>query len=173
MAGLHRIPLTGLKEGSHLYEFKIDGGFFELFDESLIKDADLKAVVELIKRSAHMELNIKIKGRVSLPCDRCLDLYEQEIETDDRVLIKFGDQWEEVDDEVIMIPYGENELELDQLFYEFTHLGLPLKKVHADDDKGNSTCNPEMLEKLNKHIVRDEKKTDPRWNELKKLKGKK
>ncbi|MEA1886450.1 MAG: DUF177 domain-containing protein [Bacteroidota bacterium] len=171
MTGLYKIPLTGLKEGNHLYDFKIDRNFFSHFEKSEIQEAELQAAVSLEKRSAHIEIGIKLSGTVRLMCDRCLDMYTQDLNTDDGVLIKFGEQWEEVNDEVIIIPYGENEFVLDQLFYEFAHLGLPLKKMHPDDEYGNSTCNPKMLKKLEEHLVRGNKDLDPRWTELEKLKN--
>ena len=171
MQGIYSIPLTGLKEGNHLYDFKIDSKFFASFEKSEIHEAELEAVISLIKRSSHMEVRIKITGTVILICDRCLELYTQELSTEDRILIKFGEQWEEVDDEIIMIPFGESEFKLDQLIYEFAHLGLPLKKMHPDDEHGNSTCNPEMLRKLEQHLVHGEGKGDPRWKELEKLRN--
>jgi uncharacterized protein len=41
--------------------------------------------------------------------------------------------------------------------------------VHPEDKNGKSTCDPEMLEKLRKHVVIIDSEADPRWNELKKL----
>ena len=60
-------------------------------------------------------------------------------------------------------------LDLKQHFYEFIYLALPIKRVHPDDKSGNSTCDPDMLKKLNEHIVEEEPDNDPRWDELKKL----
>ncbi len=171
MQSMYSIPLKGLKEGNHLYDFKIDSNFFASFEKSEIHEAELMAVASLYKSSSHMELVIKITGSVILVCDRCLDPYTQEISTEDRILIKFGEQWEEVNDEVIIVPFEESEFKLDQLIYEFVHLGLPLKKMHPDDDHGNSTCNPDMLKKLEKHLSHGEGNGDPRWRELEQLKN--
>ncbi|MDZ7739242.1 MAG: DUF177 domain-containing protein [Bacteroidales bacterium] len=171
MRGFYSIPLTGLKEGSHSFDFKIGSDFFNSYEESLIQEATLQADIDLVRRSAHMEMLIKLNGTVELICDRCLELYTQEMHTEDRILIKFGEQWEEVDDEVIMVPFGENDFQLDHLFYEFAHLGLPLKKVHPDDENGDSTCDPDMLERLDQHIINEDEKIDPRWKELEKLKN--
>ncbi len=41
--------------------------------------------------------------------------------------------------------------------------------MHPDDSRGNSTCDPAMLQKLREHIVSEENESDPRWDELKKL----
>lgn len=171
MQSMYSIPLKGLKEGNHLYDFKIDSNFFASFEKSEIHEAELKAVASLYKSSSHMELEIKITGSVILVCDRCLDPYNQEISTEDRILIKFGEQWEEVNDEVIIVPFGESEFKLDQLIYEFVHLGLPLKKMHPNDEHGKSTCNPDMLKKLEKHLSHGEGNGDPRWRELEQLKN--
>ncbi|MBS0010952.1 MAG: DUF177 domain-containing protein [Bacteroidales bacterium] len=172
MRGLYGIPLRGLKEGIHLYDFKIDSNFFASFEKSEIHEAMLEAAVTLLKRSAHMEIRVEISGTVILTCDRCLELYTERLNSDDRVLLKYGDHREELDDEVIIIPYDESEFYLDQLIYEFAHLALPLKKTHHDDENGNSTCNPEMLEKLSRHMVKGpEDNNDPRWQELEKLKN--
>lgn len=171
MQGIYSIPLTGLKEGNHLYDFKIDSNFFASFEKSEIHEAELDVICNLIKCSSHMEITIKITGTVSLICDRCLDLYIQEFSTDNTILVKHGEQWEGVDDEVIMIPCGESEFKLDQLIYEFAHLGLPLKKMHPDDEYGNSTCNPAMLKKLEQHLTGEGRISDPRWAELEKLKN--
>ena len=171
MHSLYSIPVSGQKEGSHIYDFKIDTDFFSSFEKSVIHEADLNASINLLKRSAHMELVIKISGTVKLTCDRCLDLYSQAVDTENRVLIKFGDKLDEMDDEILVIPHNINELDLSQLLYEFTHLGLPLRKMHPDDENGNSTCNPRMLEKLEQHLIRSDAIRDPRWNELEKLKN--
>ena len=56
-----------------------------------------------------------------------------------------------------------------QHIYEYIQLALPIKRVHTDDSEGNSTCDPEMLKKLNEFIVEEENNTDPRWDELRKL----
>ncbi|MBN1387136.1 MAG: DUF177 domain-containing protein [Bacteroidales bacterium] len=171
MQSIFSIPLKGLKEGNHLYDFKIDSNFFASFEKSEIHEAELKAVVSLNKSPSHIELRIEITGTVILICDRCLDPYTQGISTDNRILVKFGEKWEEVDDEVIIIPFGESEFELDQLIYEFAHLGLPLKKMHPDDEFGNSTCNPDMLSKLKQHLVNRSGNVDPRWKELEQLRN--
>ena len=169
-SGFYMIPLSGLKEGSHLYDFKIDDKFFAEFEESEIKSADLTALVRLTKRSAHMELKVELEGSAEIMCDRCLEYFFQEIESENNLFIKYGNNPEEVDDKVVIIPWGESELDLKQLIYEFAHLGLPLQRIHPDDKKGNSSCNPEMLLKLGEHMTVKNEGIDPRWQELNKLK---
>ena len=105
MSGIYTIPLNGLKEGSHIYDFDVDKDFFVDFEESTIGLSRLKVEAVLIKRSAHMELEIALSGEVSTMCDRCLDDYWQIINFTNRLLVKFGEDWEDVDDEVLTIKY--------------------------------------------------------------------
>jgi len=48
---------------------------------------------------------------------------------------------------------------------------LPIKKVHPEDNDGNSTCNPKVIKKLEE--LENQNPIDSRWNELKKLKNNK
>lgn len=167
-SSLYNIPLTGLKEGSHLYEFEVDDDFFEQFEESEISKGSFKIVTTLVKRSAHMELFMNINGSAELICDRCVEVYLQRVETSCKLIIKFGDQWDEVDDEILMIPHGESNLNLTQLFYEYIHLGLPIKRVHPEEDGGDGGCDPEMLKRIY-GIEKNNEWIDPRWKDLNKI----
>jgi uncharacterized protein len=169
MSGLFIIPISGLKEGHHLYDFEIGDKFFEEFEESEIKEGKLSVVAELDKRSSHFDLIIKITGEVRICCDRCLEMFFQPVNCENRLLIKFGKQWDDSDPDIITVPADEHELDIKQYLYEFIHLDLPIKRVHPLDENGTSTCNPEMLKKLEQHVVNVDRMNDPRWDELKKL----
>jgi DUF177 domain-containing protein len=169
MSGLFAIPISGLKEGQHYFDFKINKAFFDQVEESEVKEGDLTAVVEADKRSSHIDLTIRISGTVSISCDRCLEMFLQPVDCINRLLIKFGKVQDNDDPDMITIPADEHELDMKQFFYEYILLSLPIKRIHPDDSKGNSSCNPVMLGKLREHIVSDENGDDPRWDELKKL----
>jgi DUF177 domain-containing protein len=82
-----------------------------------------------------------------------------------------GSDSEDEDDDIITIAANEHELDLSQYIYEYITLSLPIKRVHPEDEKGNSTCNKEVLKKLEKFLIEEENKnTDPRWNGLKNIK---
>ncbi|MBK8882594.1 MAG: DUF177 domain-containing protein [Bacteroidales bacterium] len=84
-------------------------------------------------------------------------------------MIKFGKKIEDSDPDIISFTTDEHELDLTQHFYEYIHLALPIKRVHPDDENGNSTCDPLMLDKLKELIVEEDNDNDPRWDELRKL----
>ena len=169
MSGSYTIGLSGLKEGLHSIELEIDNKFFENFEESEIKEGSLVANIELEKRSSHVDLYIRISGKVKVCCDRCLEMFFYQLTSGNRLLVKFGKKIEDSDSDIISLTTDENELDLQQHLYEYIHLALPIKRVHPDDKSGNSTCDPVMLKKLKELIVEEESENDPRWDELKKL----
>ncbi len=169
MSLLYTIPVSGLKEGCHTIDFEINKEFFEKFEESEVKEGSLIASVDIDKRTTHADLIIRISGSVRLCCDRCLEMFSHPVDCENRLLIKFGKSLEYSDPDVLSISADEHELDLAQHLYEFIHLALPIRRVHPDDNEGNSTCDQVMLKKLEEFIIEDEIKDDPRWDELKRL----
>lgn len=169
MSRQYIIPIGGLKDGNHKFDFEIGNRFFESFEESEVKEGDLTAEVSLEKRSTHIDLLVKIKGSIMISCTRCLEIFPWPVESESRLLVKFGNSEEEIDPEIIYLPHGENELDLKQHLFEDILLALPIRRIHPDDSEGNSTCDPVMLKKLEDLRITEEPDTDPRWNELKKL----
>ena len=169
MSGIYSIPVYGLKEEQYAYNFEIGNEFFELFEESEVKEGELVITVIADKRSSHIDLHIKVNGEVQVPCDRCLAPFSQHVEGSYRLLVKFGREFDDSDPEIITLPVDEQVLDMSQFFYEYILLALPIKKIHPDDRNGVSQCDPEMIKKLEEHLTSDIDETDPRWNELKKL----
>jgi uncharacterized protein len=169
MSGFFTIPVSGIKVGHHKFEFRINKKFFDLFEEWEIKEGQLVAVAEIEKSFSHLDLCIKISGKVRVCCDRCLEMFDHPVECENRLLVKFGHAKDESDPEIITIPRDENDLDLKQYLYEFIYLALPIQRIHPDIAEGISTCDPVMLQKLKEHLVEKETRTDPRWNDLKKL----
>jgi uncharacterized metal-binding protein YceD (DUF177 family) len=169
MSGSYTILLSGLKEGHHAVDFEIDKEFFELFEESEVKEGSLIANIEMDKRSTHLDLIIRVSGSVRISCDRCLEMFSQPIASENRLLVKFGKSIDDTDPDILSIPIYENELDLHQQLYEFIMLALPIKRVHPLDKNRKSMCDPGMLKKLEELIIEEEKEDDPRWDELKKL----
>ena len=169
MSGSYTILLSGLKEGHHAVDFEIDKEFFELFEESEVKEGSLIANIEMDKRSTHLDMIIRVSGTVRVSCDRCLEMFSQPVKSENRLLVKFGKSIEDTDPDILSVPVDEHELDLQQQLYEFIMLALPIKRVHPADKNGKSTCDPVMLKKLEELIIDEEKENDPRWDELKKL----
>jgi uncharacterized metal-binding protein YceD (DUF177 family) len=168
MSGEYSIPIGGIKEGKHTYEFEIGKKFFELFEESEVREGSLKVRVNSDKRSSLVDLEIRIDGTITISCDRCLALFSHPVSCENRLLVKFGKTFDESDPDIITLPRDEKELDMSHYFYEYILLALPISRMHPEDEEGKSNCDPEMLKTLSQHFAEDEE-SDPRWDELKKL----
>jgi len=169
MSRSYTIQLSGLKEGHHTIDFEINNEFFEKFEESEVKEGCLNANIELERRSSHLDMVIRISGSVRISCDRCLEMFLQPVSSENRLIVRFGNNIDDSDPDILSAPVDEQELDLQQQLYEFIILSIPMKRVHPVDNNGRSTCDPEMLKKLEELIIEEEKENDPRWDELKKL----
>jgi uncharacterized metal-binding protein YceD (DUF177 family) len=153
MSSSYTIPLSGLKEGHHTIDFEINKEFFEPFEESEVKEGSLVANIEMDKRSSHLDMLIKVSGSVRISCDRCLEMFSQSVSCENRLLIKFGKDIEDKDPDILSLQADAYELDLQQQIYEFIILALPIKRVHPPDKNRNSTCDPDMLKKLEELII--------------------
>jgi uncharacterized protein len=164
---VYNIAFKGLKEGNHDFDYHIDHSFFELFENSLVDDADINVRITLEKRNTFMSLNLVLKGVVKLTCDRCLDSYDQAVHHKAALFIKFGENNSEDGDDVIWLHPDDYQINASQIIYEYICLSIPLKHVHPADKDGKSDCNPEMLRKIKEYTVHTTKNSDSRWDQLK------
>jgi len=162
-----QIAFSGLKLGNHQFDFQIEDTFFQLFDYAELNSGQINTIILLQKKSNMLELEFQIKGSVTLACDTCTEDYIQSIEGNYKQIVKFSDLVEPKEiDEIIILPTNEHTLELAHQLYEYIHLSLPIRRIHAD----KADCNQEMLEKIEELAYQEPEVVDPRWSALQKLK---
>ena len=165
-----KIDLKGLTAEVTTLEFDLDNGFFDALDQTEVEGGTLHVSLSIRKASGFFELQFHTVGTVDIVCDRCLDLMEQPIETDNRLTVKLGSTASE-DDDTVTVDENEGILDTSWYIYEFIALAIPIQHVHA-----TGKCNPAMtkaLEELSADRSGDEESSqavDPRWEALKKLK---
>jgi uncharacterized metal-binding protein YceD (DUF177 family) len=164
------IKFSGLKAGLHQYKYNIDEKFFDLFEYSEIKNGDVKVDVSMEKTDDYLVLGFDIQGTVKAECDRCLELFDLPIQGKETIFIRFGDVNTEGAENEIFISESETQFDVKHLIYENIILLLPYRRVHPDDEKGNSLCNKEVLEKLK--IMEAGKSTASTWDKLNEVKFK-
>lgn len=162
------IPFSGLKTGSHQYDFYIDEEFFEHFDQSEIRQAKVKVVCDLDKQQRMLVFHFRIEGTVVVPCDRCLAEFDQPVSGEERLIVKFGEEHGEETEDIFIITENEHSFDLGPFIYEYINLLVPYRRVHGTDREGKSLCDPQVV----RYIREDEQdRDDPRWDALKKLKN--
>lgn len=167
------IPFVGLKEGSHTFEYQIDQKFFNIFQFDDFIDTDINTSINFVKKGTLMELLFNIKGFVNVPCDVTNELFNLDIEGEMPLIVKFGHEYNDDNDEILVLPQEAYQLNVAQYIYELIVLSTPTKKVHPKVLDG--TMESEALNKLEElelkenKIVEEENSTDPRWDKLKDL----
>ncbi len=167
----YMIPFSGLKLGEHKFVYEIDDAFFESFDYQEFNGASVHVDAILEKMSTMMELRIKAKGTVNVDCDLTGEPFDQPIDSDLKLVVKFGEEYNDEDDEILIIPHGEHQFNIAQYIYEMLVLAVPQKRVHPGVEDGS--LQSDILDKLEelqpKEKTTSSEKTDPRWDDLKKL----
>jgi uncharacterized metal-binding protein YceD (DUF177 family) len=167
------IPFVGLKLGKHQFEFKINKKFFDEFSFDEYESCDIDVDVVLDKKSTMLEISFKHKGNVNVPCDLTGEAFDLPIKGKIKLVVQFGDEFNNDNDELLVLPHGEHQIDLSQYIYEMIVLSVPLKRVHPGVKDG--TLQTEALKKLNELQVKDAKEVkkeddiDPRWDKLKQL----
>ena len=168
----YKIQHIGLKEGKHQYNYKIRNTFFELFDFNDFHNADVDVALALTKKENMIELDFDMKGTVGLTCDVSTELYQQEVDNNIYIVIKYGDEYREVDEKLVIVPKSDDDIAMHQFIYEGIILALPAKRIHPKVQDG--TMETEITKKLEELKPSNNSKTadgetDPRWDKLKEL----
>ena len=163
----YKIDLKGMQADSCKYEFLLDNLFFAHIDGPEVQKGKVNVELTVKKTSRAFELSFQTEGIVWVPCDRCLDEMEQPVTSSDKLMVKFGHEYAEEGDNLIVIPEEEGEINVAWFMYEFIVTSKLNKhlRTSGDDDAEESFGAGEDI------VVEDEaeEQIDPRWNELKKI----
>jgi len=164
--GVFDIDIYKLADGIHEFEFKFDSRFFDLFEQSIIEKGAGDVKVSLDKTASMLTLTFELDAKIELICDRSLDSFMYPVVESKKVRLKFGDHWEELNDDLILIPVNTQKIDVAQFVYEFLTLAIPMKKLHPRYQDEEDFYSPDV----NNEEESSDETIDPRWKELKKLK---
>lgn len=169
------IQFSGLKSGVYHYDYTLDNSFFSEYKNEKILDANVVFDVKLEKSERMMMFYFAYSGEVTTMCDRCLGEMQLPIEGEQTLCVKFSDNEQSDNEDVIILHENEYKIDLAQWMYEYVAVSIPIQCVHPDDADGNPTCDPEMLKYISEEsngepTPTDEEAIDPRWEALKQLK---
>jgi len=178
----YNIQLKTLPIGESVVEYHLDNAFFALLEEVDIQRGDVDVKVSIHREAKQSELNFELLGKVVVSCDRCLEDMDQPIKTTGHMIVRFGKEFKDDGDDIVIIPEEQGIINVSWFLYEFIELAIPIKHVHPFGQ-----CNQGMSSKLSEHIAVDaddedfmsvsddedtsSKGTDPRWDALKGLRG--
>ncbi len=124
------IEIQTLKLKRHEYEYDIEDSFFTHFERSPVEKGKFKVKLTLDKSETMLQLKFHISGVAELACDRTSELFDYPIDVTNRIILKFGEENEELSDEIEIISRGTQHINVAQYIYEFIGLAVPMKKIH-------------------------------------------
>lgn len=185
------LPLKGMPCGTQQFEYHLGMDFFREMESTDVLSAAVDATVE-VKRSGDIyELCITVDGELGIPCDRCLEEMSHRVEAEYRVSVKYGEEYSDDADNVIVIAENSNTMDVAGLIFDTIMLTIPIKHVHPEGG-----CDASMQAQLEAHRAtiaeedaegmgeedgagaaptsensnNDDFPCDPRWEALRKLK---
>ena len=162
------IVFTGLKLGEHQFDYQVDETFFNEYLSEKISNASVDVQVQLDKKENMLELAFSAHGKITFPCDRCLDDNEVDVEVEkEKLFVKFGEEEQELSEDLIVLRNDDYKINIADTLYELIMVSLPMKKTHNNIDD----CNQEVIERINNKEEEEKQETDPRWAALNKLKN--
>ncbi|QJX48324.1 DUF177 domain-containing protein [Hymenobacter taeanensis] len=168
------LNIAKLADKTHHFAFELDRAFFEQFDQELIPDGKVHADVTLTKTDRLLTLDFDLHGTVRQICDRSLDEYDQEVDAQEQLLVRYGDQNLELDDNVLQITPDTQTLPIAQHLFDYIGLALPMKKLHPrfqnePDENPDADAKLIFTTRQDGDDDDDSDDTDPRWNALRNL----
>ena len=168
------ISFIGLKLGKHQFEYQLNNKFFEYFDFDEYLNSEIKVNLVLEKKQTLLELNFNHKGFVNLLCDTTGEPFDLQIKGKLKLIVQFGETFNNDNEELLILPLGEHQIDISQYIYEMIVLSVPLKRINPSIKTG--TLSSHVLDKLNeisqikeKKELKEEEHIDPRWEKLKQL----
>lgn len=174
----YTIPFVGLKVGQHRFNFEIDNKFFEHFEYDEFNKVNIKLEVLLDKKTTLLDFILSFTGIVNVNCDVTNEPYDQKVADTYNFVVNFGEEYNDENEDLLILPHGSYEVNIQQYIYESIVLAMPLRRIHPGVEDGS--LESDVLEKLEElslkeksvntdKISKEDENTDPRWDELKKL----
>ena len=158
------IKIQSLSNNEHSFQFDFNQELFDYFsNENEIKNTSGICKIILLKSDLMLNIKFSINGKTDLICDRTLKKFTYELNSNKKMLFKFGDEDQELSDEMIIIDRNKSKINFAKFIYEFFILEIPVKRLHP------SVKNEDNID----NFVFSTKKTndiDPRLDPLNKLK---
>ena len=166
------LPIKGLHNGAHVFDFHVDKTFFGHFEHAPIEAAAIGLKLTLDKRPGLMTLDFEFSGTIETECDRCLAPIHLPV-ADHRVLVvKYSEEAESEDADVVYIHPEASTLDVSTYVYELIVLSLPMIKVYDCSAENPPVCDFEMLRFLEQKsgpIPDGAGEENPVWKNLKDL----
>lgn len=140
------MPLASIGSGQYEQDFECDTQFFKNMENADIISSDVKVHLDVEKKHDAFDCTFTFKGQVQIPCDRCLDPMDHDVDTVYHIIVKYGDSYNDESDDVLIIPDSDRYLNVAYMLADSILLTIPIRHVHPA-----GKCNKAMAAALNRH----------------------
>lgn len=166
------INISNLKEGEHSFVFTVTGKELDLNDFNFLNDINVD--LKLFKQHNQVDLKIHLSSLVRIPCDRCLENFDFNLNNDFELIYKLSYNRDEIDseedssDDFKMISADVHNIDLKKELRDYVLLSFPMKRAPEVKDDICLYCNRNINE-----ILKTPGKDDinPVWEKLLKKKN--
>lgn len=144
----YKVQLAAIPEGKFEQDFVCDTAFFREMESIDVMGGEVRAHLELSHKNGAYDCLFTLKGVVEIACDRCLEAMDHEVSSEYHIVVKYGPEYDDSSDEVLIIPESEAWLDVSQMLLDTILLTIPIRHIHSPGG-----CNPEMAEKFELHLA--------------------
>ena len=101
-----KVDLKALTEEVTPLEWELDDQFFEQLEDAQLQQGSVHVSGSIRKAVGFFELELQSVGTVRVPCDRCLEMMDQPVEADLRLIVKMGSEYTDDDDVITVTRLG-------------------------------------------------------------------
>ncbi len=167
------INIFGLENKRYEFDFESGDAFFAALEQDLIKKGQFTTHLTLNKSETMIQLDFRITGEVEQLCDRSLDEYNEPIDIQNRLLLKFSDHNEELTDEIELIERNTATVNVARYIFDFIGLSLPMKRLHprfrTEEDEDDESDGKLIYKSAPESAEDGTPALDPRWEALRRL----
>lgn len=145
-----KLSISSLPFGKQAFNYQLDGAFFNEIEASEVRSGSVDVALSVTHTQEGIyELDFVCNGVITIPCDRCLDDMDHNVDASYHLTVKMGDEYDDSIDQVLTIPSSWRTLDLAPIVRDTVLLTIPMMHTHAPGE-----CNIEMLGHLEEHSAR-------------------
>jgi len=157
----YKVQLASLGEGRYEQDFECGTEFFNNMENPDVIFSDVHVHLDLVKKNDAYDCTFHCKGMLQIPCDRCLDPMVHEVDTTYHITVKYGEDYKDDSDDLLIIPESDAYLNVAYMLYDTIVLTIPLRHVHP-----LGKCNRAMAAALHKYHTAGDDELDEAVGEV-------
>jgi uncharacterized protein len=144
----YTLPIHGLKNGIHRFQYDVDADFFAHFEGSPIQNGRFDLSVELDKHDSFFELTFDFEGFFTTECDRCTANIQLPFGGSEKLVVKRTQAEIDEDIDIVFLSPDVHEFNIAQYVYEFICLSMPFNKTYDCESENPRPCDMDVLKLL-------------------------